>query len=340
MNFIPPEKYKYYIGFSISNSTDQFIVNYMNYVGDKSPVLHGYFRGVNILTNGEHRVGDYTFYHFSSIKTGVTFLYFVSFNEFKIINKLLQPTAAATVGTSRSVRIFTLNGNTWVDSGVYTETSMTKLIGYRDQFDRFCTDIDNNRNHKIFLDSIGEGSNSINYLLYGTPGCGKTTFIRSLAIKYGYTILVVRTDYKYANYNVILSPNIQGDVILLFEDFDRYLSMNDVNMSAILNELDGVNKNRIIRIFTANDPEIIRNNEALFSRISSVIKFEKPTIEQYRGKLDILLSFYKERDTKKEEEFLNKIINTEGISLRKFTTHVLRYLFDDNYIQKMMDNPI
>jgi AAA+ superfamily predicted ATPase len=147
------------------------------------------------------------------------------------------------------------------------------------------TDITRHQRRKRFLKSIGENK-SLNYLLYGLPGTGKTTLVRTLGSKLGFSIYIVNPNgIVESRLNDVLNPKSGSQpIILLFEDFDRFLEDPSPGkaalMSQILNSLDGLDgldsKSNVSRFFTGNNCEIIFKNTALNNRMCSRFKFDLP----------------------------------------------------------------
>jgi hypothetical protein len=238
----------------------------------------------------------------------------------------------------------------WILDSTYSKKDVALLVGYQTYYDKIVKDIENYIKYNNFLQSIGE-SKSLNYLLYGPTGVGKTTLIRTIASKFDMNVCVVNglTTANLTNINLILSPNLSGlisadklnkRILLLFEDFDRFLQIDNIDnaMSVILNSLDGFDDNgKIVRFFTGNNCEIIFANNALNNRMSAKFEFFMPSRQMYVDKLKQLLSFHETYD----EELATKLVDLivpKNVTLRPFTNHVIRYLFDENYLQQMIDN--
>ena len=118
-------------------------------------------------------------------------------------------------------------------------------------------------------------------------------------------------------------------------------------MADILNQLDGVESNKgCVRFFTCNDVDEIYKHDALINRMNGKFKFDYPTIDDFEKKLNILLTFWDDdwhKENKyKKIEFLSLLYDLNTIScritLRPFTTYVIRYLFSIDCLEKMIEN--
>lgn len=182
--------------------------------------------------------------------------------------------------------------------------------------------------------------------MYGLPGTGKTTMMRVLATETKYPIFIVNGRTMSGDLSVVLNPAVvPGFKILLFEDFDRYLEnesgSNVIDMSQILNQLDGIETtNNSIRFFSANNPDIVLRNKALTNRLSGKFKFDVPDDDGFTKKIDRLLTCKKidEIDLEKKKRFISLVSKKESVTLRPFTNYVIRYLFDEDYLDKMIEN--
>ena len=245
-------------------------------------------------------------------------------------------------------KLYRFTDRGWFINNQYQDTSSFKLIGYNNILSKIKNDIIMHTKHRDFLTSISE-SKSINYLLHGPPGTGKTSLIKKMTSVLDLPLFVINIlEISMADCRNILYPKVVGEEksmkILLFEDFDRFLQSNEKHIDAlipqILNSLDGIDDNsNIIRIFTGNNIDIIKNVPALYNRMSAKFEFFNPTVDMFEEKFKIFLSFYppeKLPTDEKIKEFLS--ILPENITLRPFSNYVIRYLFDDNYMQKLIDN--
>jgi AAA+ superfamily predicted ATPase len=227
----------------------------------------------------------------------------------------------------------------WVQVSSFQEKNSVDLIGYHHYLDLISKDIDNYIKYNEFLKSIGEGYRTMNYLLYGPPGTGKTTLIKTLATLKSLPVYIVSANNFDSN--VTLNPVNQAYKlkIILVEDFDRCLEDPKHNMSEILNSLDGIETSEgCIRFFTANNADIIMNNKALVNRMNSKFEFYYPSEEQFINKLDRFLTIKENINEDKRNEFINLVIKKPNLTLRPFSNYVIRYLFDEDYMDKMITN--
>jgi ATP-dependent 26S proteasome regulatory subunit len=235
----------------------------------------------------------------------------------------------------------------WIKHGECPDYSSFGLIGYTSYLEQVKKEIGIHTKNMQLLSSIGE-SRSLNYALQGPPGVGKTTMIKTLASQLKLPVCIVNAKEIRSNMiSTVLNPVLQGGlgldkhpILVIFEDFDRFLTgkveQGESVMSQILNALDGFeDKSNIVRFFTANDPKIITECEALANRMSRIFTFDYPTIVDFRAKFDFLERHLREgKDTAnelKKEEFFQKIQTIYHLTLRPFTTYIVRYMLEPDY---------
>lgn len=136
-------------------------------------------------------------------------------------------------------------------------------------------------------------------LLYGSPGNGKTSYIKYLATKYRVPVKVITFDSQFNNHDVMaMFSQITPNSIVLFEDFDNYFNGRQCILGTgntgirftfdiILNALDGVYNTyeNVVFLMTVND--INKVDYALKnrpSRFKYVRHFGNPNLE-LRAKL-------------------------------------------------------
>jgi len=142
-----------------------------------------------------------------------------------------------------------------------------------------------------------------NYLFYGPPGNGKTSFINAIAGKYNLTIFLISFSVNVTDeiFKKLIS-GLRKDSLLVMEDIDVLFQSGgggggggkNITMSTILNSLDGLaRKNRIICIMSTNH----------FDLLTDV--FKRP------GRLDMLIEF-KNADKKCFEEMAEFMVKYHG----------------------------
>ncbi|KAM7427693.1 mitochondrial chaperone [Porites harrisoni] len=171
------------------------------------------------------------------------------------------------------------------------------------------------------------------YLLFGPPGCGKSSFIQALAGELDYSICVMNlSDRSLSDDRLIhlMSCAPQQSIVLL-EDIDAafvkrtdekeegkaYSYPNRVTFSGLLNTLDGVasSEERLVFMTTNHldrlDPALIRPGRVdLKQEIGLASKSQ--LYKMYRR-------FYPDQTFARAEEFADKVM---GLGQRKSIAHI------------------
>lgn len=275
-------------------------------------------------------------------RQGYVYIWFKAKEDFETIIADIKTRQDAFEPPKRLLYHQDCYGNWYADQS-YQERKPEAYIGYNAYIEKINKDIEVFKKNQHILKSIGENK-SLNYLLYGPPGTGKTTLIMTIASIHDMPVYVVnRTTRKTASLTPPEGKTKGSFRILLFEDFDRCLEESDNKtngsyMSDILNTLDGVNSGEnVIRFFTGNDCKVIFDNKALINRMSSRFEFHMPTRDMMEAKLAYLLSNVRpELDASRFAPFIDAVAGK--ITMRPFTSYVLRYLFDDDPLVPMIAN--
>lgn len=122
------------------------------------------------------------------------------------------------------------------------------------------------------------------FLFTGVPGAGKSSFIKSIALKYNRPIYVLSLSKKMDDDSLQgLMSEIKENSILILEDIDSFFidrEANHINVSfsAILNLFDGLVTpgNGTILFMTANHPKRLDSALVRPGRVDKIIEFDYP----------------------------------------------------------------
>jgi AAA+ superfamily predicted ATPase len=209
------------------------------------------------------------------------------------------------------------------------------LVGLDNFFDSIKNEIESIISKTELARKLGADSGT-NLFTYGPPGTGKTSSFKAVGYAMNvpvYTVnlsLIPTSHFKFALSPVGLEDN---DIkIVIIEDFDRYIvNEEDENesLSELLNALDGVHSSfGVIRIFSANMPELALKDKAMKTRFSKFIKFELPTSEIIK---EHLMNLFPE-DEKNVDIFVN-LTKDMNLSFREINHYIRRFIIKDNLLE-------
>lgn len=133
-------------------------------------------------------------------------------------------------------------------------------------------------------------------LLYGPPGCGKTSAAEALAAEIGLPLVIVRIDAVVSSYLGETASNLhrvfdfvnEGSWVLLFDEFDALGKARDDPgehgevkrvVTAFLQMLDAF-KGSSLLLAATNHEQLL--DPALWRRFDDVLEFKRPTVHQNR----------------------------------------------------------
>lgn len=205
--------------------------------------------------------------------------------------------------------------------------------------------------HRDELLKAGVDINS-SLLLYGPPGCGKTTIARYISFKTGLPLVTARFDALVSSLLGSTAKNIRKvfdyaskrECILFLDEFDVIAKLrNDKNelgelkrvVNSLIQNIDDFNKNSIL-IAATNHHELL--DPAIWRRFSKVISLDKPhqnEIELYiRNELNNTETNFSFED-KKDKKFKQIVATLDGLSYADIKT-VLTNCIKKSVINKKM----
>lgn len=173
------------------------------------------------------------------------------------------------------------------------------------------------------------------YMFYGPPGCGKTTFIKSLAshFKKNIAYLTINKDLEDRELKKCLQI-IPKNSFFCLEDIDsifientRKSDNNSLTFSGFINILDGISTPEDTIIFMTTN-NLVNLEHAIIRRINYFVKFTYATREQIQ---QMFLKFFPDYSSDFEKFWSN--IQDIPITINILEKFFVKYLFD-NIIEK------
>ena len=155
-----------------------------------------------------------------------------------------------------------------------------------------------------------------NYLFYGPPGNGKTSFINAIAGKYNLNIFLISFSVNITDeiFKKLIS-GLNKNSLLVMEDIDVLFQSGggggaggvggggkNITMSTILNTLDGLaRKNRVICIMSTNHFDVLSDVFKRPGRLDMLIEFKNADKKCFEEMAEFIAK-YQKQDTNDEKD--------------------------------------
>lgn len=169
-----------------------------------------------------------------------------------------------------------------------------------------------------------------NYLFYGPPGNGKTSFINAIASKYNFRIYMLSFSNSMSDevFKKLVST-IPRNALLVMEDIDALFDeKKSLSMSTVLNIMDGIaRKNRIICLMTTNNYNKLTDVFKRPGRVDLTVEFNRADEECFQQMAEFMCKYHK-----KENDDIKKVAKKfyENVSyMEPSRALVQKFLFEN-----------
>lgn len=170
-----------------------------------------------------------------------------------------------------------------------------------------------------------------NYLFYGSPGNGKTSFINAIASKFYLNIYLISfsnliTDELFKK----LISGMPKNALLVMEDIDELFNgeKRNLSMSTVLNTMDGLaRKSRVLCIMTTNHFDKLTDVFKRPGRIDMLVEFGKADFKCFNEMATFMCEYGGEKVEKIEDKV--KSFYNEVSYMEPSRALVQKYLFEN-----------
>ena len=205
--------------------------------------------------------------------------------------------------------------------------------------------IEGYKNREGFLKLGLETTNSL--LLYGPPGCGKTTIAQYISTITELPLVTARLDGLISSLLGSTAKNIRKifdyvskrECILFLDEFDVIAKLRDDKnelgelkrvVNSLIQNIDSLNNGSIL-IAATNHHKLL--DSAIWRRFSTIITLDKPEKEEIFGLLKLYLENYNNtilNSMKKSEQLVSAFVNFSHSDIKTIINNTIK----NNFINK------
>ena len=209
-----PIEYTYHLQYAVGNSS------LLTSLGQHTKLSDGNIERTTstaLFNTGRHNILDIDVYAINAVKQGYMFLYFKSREDAEELEqKLFKMIIAKQAAVPYPIYKFGMHG--YQQQGNYSPKQTSDLVGCNGYIERIMLDIVEHDKYKDYLNGIGENHRSLNYLMHGPPGCGKTSTIKAIATTLKLPIYIVNGGSLNITADVLTPPGgINSRVVVILK---------------------------------------------------------------------------------------------------------------------------